>query len=330
MCPISRNISRKLPIIIIEAMKIFAPCYVVGTAGFFAGMGALYCPTPACAIAGAIFGTVVSGFGLAMMVGGEREATRPVLRAVYKDLVKYRYRVVRTFGSSHNTLVVSALQRSDGRAVVLKLPNPSMKAIAVSGKSHELRAEFEITKAISSRHVVAALDSFSGEAENGSFFIAVFENVSGPSLREEMNRGLLSLGQVKRHFPALARGLRDVHRAGYVHADIKPENVILNPERGAVLIDFQSAMEMRGYGAPLHEWCDLLYEAMIGSQGRFGPEDTIQRILEGRGAWKSSDMEDARALQAIVDRALGRHGATPYTDLDEFIADLERFAGIMQ
>jgi predicted Ser/Thr protein kinase len=72
---------------------------------------------------------------------------------------------------------------------------------------------------------------------DGQVYIAS-EYVPGPSLQELVaEQGPRTGGSLQRLAVATLTGLASIHRAGIVHRDVKPANVILGPE-GPVLIDF--------------------------------------------------------------------------------------------
>jgi len=72
----------------------------------------------------------------------------------------------------------------------------------------------------------------------------VMEYAKGESLDELLRRvGTLSELQTKDILFPILDGLKRVHEQGFLHRDIKPGNIILREEEGAVLIDFGAARQ---------------------------------------------------------------------------------------
>lgn len=293
--------------------------------GLFKEAGLYSRPSLAPVVVGAALGAIWGGFSVAI---ARAPRPRSPLPRVYKYLCRDCYRVVKRYKSHHTAQVVLALTRGNNKPVILKLPKPTMDAGAISSKSREIWREYQIVSEIKSPHVAEAIDYYEGGDRDESYYIAVFEYIPGPTLKEVVEKGPLTIAQLKEIFSDLAKGLGDVHRAGYDHADIKPENVILHPERGAVLIDFQHALQRDHFGGILTDWCYLLYEAITGKEGHFGPEDTVKDLLGKRIALNSSEIKDAEVLQKIVDRAMQKPGVEPYSNFDAFLEELDRWENL--
>jgi eukaryotic-like serine/threonine-protein kinase len=77
----------------------------------------------------------------------------------------------------------------------------------------------------------------------------VQEYIDGPTLTQELDTApgaRLTGGRVAGLALGLLEGLADIHAAGVVHRDLKPSNVVMNVQRGPVLLDFSIAWQ---YGA---------------------------------------------------------------------------------
>jgi serine/threonine protein kinase len=70
-----------------------------------------------------------------------------------------------------------------------------------------------------------------------SFFVMPL--ISGGTLRSRMDSGPLSLNEARRLLGGVASALQAAHRAGIVHRDVKPENVLLDgPGANPIVTDF--------------------------------------------------------------------------------------------
>ena len=84
-------------------------------------------------------------------------------------------------------------------------------------------------------HIVSVLDVFE---ENGTAYY-VMENLPGGSLADKVKReGPLSEAQAEKYIRQVASALNYIHLRNTVHLDVKPSNILLDEDGGAVLIDF--------------------------------------------------------------------------------------------
>lgn len=90
--------------------------------------------------------------------------------------------------------------------------------------------------------VVSVRDNFEA---NGTAYI-VMEYVDGVPLHEVVNqRGRMHWTELEPMLPGLLRDLDILHRAGVIHRDISPDNLILTPQRTLKLLDFGSARSIQ-------------------------------------------------------------------------------------
>ena len=70
----------------------------------------------------------------------------------------------------------------------------------------------------------------------------VMELVDGPSLRDRLLAGPLTVAQMTRLGAPLAEALAHIHERGIVHRDVKPSNVLLDEDAAPRLVDFGIAL----------------------------------------------------------------------------------------
>jgi serine/threonine protein kinase len=153
------------------------------------------------------------------------------------------YEVGPLLGKGGMGAVYRARRRSDGRDVALKLLLPRIGA-GPEARAHLLR-EAEVMRRLRHPNIVELLDS--GEDGEG-FFWAMEYCPRGSILARIRLEGALPLEVAGPLALQALEGLAFAHAAGFVHRDIKPDNVLLGPDGVAKLTDFGLAKSFEQAG----------------------------------------------------------------------------------
>lgn len=197
-----------------------------------------------------------------------------------------RYRVTRLLGRGGFGEVWAATQLGLERPVAVKVL--SIAALEDREQLDRFRNEARISAALTHPNIVRVLDHGAGD---GRPWIA-YELVDGASLRERIFAGPLSIPEAIHAARDVLTGLDHAHRAGILHRDVKPENVLRAATGEHKVTDFGIAKWARdgavrtqtgvvlgtpAYLAPeqlvagqasaasdLYSWATLFYELLVG------------------------------------------------------------------
>jgi serine/threonine protein kinase len=150
-----------------------------------------------------------------------------------------RYRVDELLGSGGMALVYRGHDAKLQRPVAIKL-----LADNLSGDDTFRRRfvrEARTVARLTHPNVVRIYDV--GEVEGRPYF--VMELVEGETLANRLRRhGRLPVDEAVRIAIAVCGGLEHAHRAGLVHRDVKPHNLLLTPDGGVKIVDFGIARSL--------------------------------------------------------------------------------------
>src|SRR6185503_17718738 len=169
-----------------------------------------------------------------------------------------RVELLEVLGRGAHSVVYRA--RRDGRYYAVKLP-----IHGETGARAQLLAERFRREAIALarvRHPVLPAVMEVGDVDRVPYII--MEIAAGETLAERLRNGPLSEVQLLELGRQLADGLAAIHRSGLVHRDVKPKNILFDPQTTAVrLVDF-------GFAASAD--ARLWLEGPAGTLGYMAPE----------------------------------------------------------
>lgn len=141
------------------------------------------------------------------------------------------YRIEAELGRGRMGVVYRA-RRDDGVAVALKILRPEL----ASDPTYRRRfaREGALAARVRDEHLVPVID----RGESGSWWYLAARYVAGGSLATRLERGVLSIPELVRTVAHVGAGIDALHRAGLVHRDVNPSNVMLDERGGAALTDF--------------------------------------------------------------------------------------------
>ncbi|MFV8751965.1 protein kinase domain-containing protein [Nannocystaceae bacterium ST9] len=146
------------------------------------------------------------------------------------DLPLSGYREVRLLRASRRAQVYEAVRNSDGRPVIAKVSEFGSEEL-----ESRVEHEFALVRALDVEGVVRALDL----QRVGDQWVLLLERVPGVDLATYAGGHALALDEFLDIAIQLANILARVHERRIIHRDIKPTNVLIDPDTGRVsLADF--------------------------------------------------------------------------------------------
>ena len=208
-----------------------------------------------------------------------------------------RYDVIEEIGRGGMGRVFRAVDKTIDEEVALKVLNPE---IAEDQKMIErFRNELKMARKIAHKHVCRMYD-FS--QEKGTQFI-IMEYIPGEDLRSLIKRiGQFTPGKTLLIAKQVCEGLAEAHRLGIVHRDLKPQNIMIDRDGNARIMDFGIARTLRSRG--LTEG-----DTVIGTPEYMSPEQ-----VEGLDIDHRSDLYSLGAI--LFEMLTGRvpfEGETPFS-----------------
>jgi serine/threonine protein kinase len=156
-----------------------------------------------------------------------------------RDVVAGRYELEELVGSGGMSSVYRAHDKVLERKVALKVLHATLAD--QDDCVERFRREAQMVAGLQHQNIVGVIDR--GE-DDGCPFI-VLEFVGGRNLKQLVERdGPLPVERALEFGMQIARGLAFAHENGYVHRDVKPQNVLLNGDGEAKVTDFGIARSL--------------------------------------------------------------------------------------
>jgi serine/threonine-protein kinase len=262
-----------------------------------------------------------------------------------------RYEVVEEVGRGGMAVVCRARDLSSEGEVALKLLPPHMHSSREHVKAF-LR-EADAVQRLQHRGIAPIREV---GCHGGRYYFAM-EYVEGASLAQIIERGKLLPEEAARIVAEGARAVGAAHRAGVIHRDLKPKNIMVAPDGRAVVLDFGlsalygedddnrgrivgtpayiSPEQARAHdGEPVGPATDVyslgavLYEAVTGQapySGVDGPAIVARVLRSSPPPPRTFSPGLNPRLEGIILKAMTRRPDARYATADELADDLERF-----
>lgn len=264
------------------------------------------------------------------------------------------YELKKRQGVGGMSLVFGAVDLTLGREVAIKILNETYsmdeKRIA------QFEQEAQITAGISHPHVVRVYTV--GQAFN-RFYIAM-EMVAGGSLEQQMSdQGAMDESDIVSIATQVTEGLQAAQRAGLIHRDIKPGNILFDNEGHAKIVDFGLALVTQGGKAKAEEiWATPYYvppEALDGDEEDFRGDmyalgASLYHALSGKPPFEketksTTELREIKrelpplkkaapwisdGLCAVIDRAMAFSPADRFESYEEMLSALKHYESYHQ
>jgi eukaryotic-like serine/threonine-protein kinase len=271
------------------------------------------------------------------------------LERLSSTVLSGRYRLESKLGSGGMSTVYLALDEVLDRPVAIKLLHRHISEEA--DQLERFRREARAAARLSHPNLVGVIDA--GE-DDGRPYI-VFEYVEGRTLKRRIQEeGSLPVDEAVAYAIEIGRGLTAAHARKLVHRDVKPQNVLIDPDGRAKVTDFGIArsLEAKGLtatgrvvgttdyvspeqamGEDVDERSDayslgvVLYEMLTGDVP-FRAETQVgvamKHVNEPMPDVQARRPEVSAAVAAVVDRATTKDPRDRYGTVAEMVRDLEQ------
>jgi serine/threonine-protein kinase len=213
-----------------------------------------------------------------------------------ETVLNKRYRLISQHGSGGMAVIYKAVDEALGRNVAVKILRPSLTV----DPSFVVRFQNEARSIANLSHpnIVTVHDVGS----EGQTHYIVMEFIEGQDLKKIIRtHGALNVNRALLYAIGICAGIGYAHRAGIVHADIKPQNILITKDDIVKITDF-------GIAQALTDTQPMQRQSVVwGSPHYFAPE-------QARGE-RPSAASDVYAIGIVIFEMLT--GRLPFTGADQ-------------
>jgi serine/threonine-protein kinase len=225
-----------------------------------------------------------------------------------------KYRIVGQLGRGGAGIVYKAVDETLGRDVAVKMLNPDLGDTEVMTR---FRAEATILARLNHPQIATIFELFRADAD----LLMVMEFVRGETLDKLSERlGPIEPERAAYVIDLILSALEHAHRAGVVHRDVKPANVMVTAEGGIKIMDFgiarvlgaeQKTVDGRLMGTPAYMSPEqVLGEEVDGRADLYSVGVLLYRLLSGTLPFKA-DSALAMLQRQIRDEPISLHLQRP-------------------
>jgi eukaryotic-like serine/threonine-protein kinase len=272
---------------------------------------------------------------------------------VIGTLIGDRFRLEEKVGSGGMSSVYRAYDPTLERHVAIKLMHRDISSDP--DQLERFRREARAVAQLNHPHVVTVIDA--GEDEGAPYI--VFEYVEGETLKERIRRlGRLPVSEAVAYAIEIGRALECAHDNKLVHRDVKPQNVLIDPDGRAKVTDFGIARSMEAQGLTAtgrvlgttdyvspeqalgHEVTEqsdiyslgiVLYEMLTGEAPFIADTQVavaMKHVKDPLPDVQRRRPEISATLAAVVERATAKETENRYATVPDLVHDLEEVLAI--
>jgi len=188
-----------------------------------------------------------------------------------RQLLGDRYQIEEEIGRGGAARVFRVRDR-DGNMLALKILRPELMA---SLTAKRFLREISVLRQLDHPRIAPILEY--GEADWMVWYVMPY--IDGPTLRRYLDKhGKAPLYTTLKNSCDILEAVAHAHERGIVHRDVKPENIMLSPTQGALLLDFGIAKAI----ADSEEYKVTRSGFTVGSSAYMSPEQAAGQGIDHR------------------------------------------------